>query len=348
MNRRRSAATLGLLAACIVPIVGARAYAHSFDPVLLTLREHQPGVFDVVWKVPGAPILNDATLAPEFPAHCRRIEQFPADSTETSTISFWRIDCGAAGLRGERLAVRGLADLRLDAIVRITWQDGGAVSGALQGEADEFLIPPVARERQDGASTVTVIVSYVRLGIAHIWLGADHLLFVFGLLLLVRSRRVLIETITAFTVAHSIALALAILGVVRVPAAPVEALIALSIVLVATELARSPEALPTLTARYPWVVAFGFGLVHGLGFAGALAEIGLPGDQVPLALFSFNVGVEIGQLGFVLAMLVPLRLFARLVSKWAWARWVPAYAIGAVAVAWALERIERFWMPLRS
>jgi len=113
-------------------------------------------------------------------------------------------------------------------------------------------------------------------------------------------------------------------------------------------LARSPEALPTLTARYPWVVAFGFGLVHGLGFAGALAEIGLPGDQVPLALFSFNVGVEIGQLGFVLAMLVPLRLFARLVSKWAWARWVPAYAIGAVAVAWALERIERFWMPLRS
>jgi len=341
--RPRSFAALGLLT-CAITLVAARgAQAHSFDPALLTLRESRPGVFTVVWKVPGAAALTDAALVPEFPARCRRVEELPSESNETSATSLWRIDCGADGLRGERVVVRGLADLRIDAIVRITWLDGTTTNGALQGEANELVVPP--SRLPTGASIGRVCLSYIRLGIAHIWFGADHLLFVFGLLLLVRSGRALIKTITAFTIAHSLALASAVFGLVRVPPAPVEALIALSIVLVAIELARPVEAPPTLTTRYPWAVAFTFGLVHGLGFAGALSEIGLPADQIPLALLSFNVGVEIGQLAFVVAMWPLLRLFARLVARWAWTRSVPAYAIGALAVAWTLERIERFWLP---
>src|SRR5262249_43100003 len=153
-------------------------------------------------------------------------------------------------------------------------------------------------------SAGAVLSGYVRLGITHILLGADHLLFVLGLLLLVPSLGMLVRTITAFTLAHSVTLGLAVLGLIAVPAAPVEALIAASIVLVALELVRDPGAAPTLGRRAPWAIALGFGLLHGLGFAGALADVGLPADRIPLALLGFNAGVEVGQLAFVAAMLV--------------------------------------------
>ena len=190
-----------------------------------------------------------------------------------------------------------------------------------------------------------VVVTYVMHGIEHILFGMDHLLFVFALILIVRSRRVLLLTVTAFTLAHSITLSLATLGVVHVPGPPVEAAIALSILLLACEIIRLQRGHTSLTARWPWVVAFSFGLLHGFGFASALTEIGLPQGDIPLALFAFNVGVEIGQLIFI----------GLLVGAWACAARIsfsPAlkshalsaatYAIGTAAAFWFVERLTRF------
>ena len=162
-------------------------------------------------------------------------------------------------------------------------------------------------------------------------------------MLLVDGWRMLLKTISAFTVAHSVTLAAAVLGVVHVPPAPVEVMIAMSIVLLALELTRPLDAPPTLARRYPWLIAFVFGLLHGLGFAGALAEVGIPPDRIALALLSFNLGVELGQLAFVMAMLVPVTLARPLAQRWPQVRLVPAYAIGALAVAWTFERVQRFW-----
>jgi hydrogenase/urease accessory protein HupE len=185
-----------------------------------------------------------------------------------------------------------------------------------------------------------VVRDYVGLGIEHILFGIDHLLFVLCLLLLVRGVRKLLTTVTAFTLAHSITLAAATLGFIRVPAAPVEATIALSIVFLASELVRGEAGRSAVTRTYPWLIAFSFGLLHGLGFAGALAEVGLPQREIPLALFAFNVGVELGQLAFVTAVLSLVR-FARIVPLRlpAWAPGAAGYAIGSVAAFWVFARL---------
>ena len=181
------------------------------------------------------------------------------------------------------------------------------------------------------------------LGIEHIWGGVDHLLFVLALLLIVKGLRRVILTITAFTVAHSITLAAATLGYVHVPGAPVEAAIALSIVFVAAEIVHGLQGRPGLTARAPWIVAFTFGLLHGFGFAGALAEVGLPQHAIPVALLFFNVGVELGQLLFVGAVALVVRALGE--ARMTWPRWseaVPAYAIGTVAMFWVIQRVLDF------
>jgi hydrogenase/urease accessory protein HupE len=188
--------------------------------------------------------------------------------------------------------------------------------------------------------------TYTRLGIEHILTGFDHLLFVLALVLLVRGTRRLLWTVTAFTLAHSITLALATLGVIRVPGPPVEATIALSIVFVASEIVQQARGREGLAARKPWLVAFSFGLLHGLGFAGALAEVGLPQNAIPLALLFFNLGVEIGQLLFIAAVLLLARLAQRLAAGRidpARASLVAAYAIGGMASYWVIERVSAFW-----
>jgi hydrogenase/urease accessory protein HupE len=189
-----------------------------------------------------------------------------------------------------------------------------------------------------------VVASYTVLGVEHILLGVDHLLFVAALMMLVRGLRPLLLTITAFTIAHSVTLALATLGLIRVPGPPVEAVIALSIVFVAVEILRRDKGRPSLASERPWMVAFSFGLLHGLGFAGALAEVGLPEASIPLALVFFNVGVEIGQLVFVGVLLVGAALLRRLAGPIPprWATLVPAYAIGGLASFWLIERILAF------
>jgi hypothetical protein len=324
------------LAVVLVLLAGV-AHGHSFDPTLLDMRERESGLFDVVWKPPatrgdeGTPA---RVLSPVFSAACKRVGEITRPSAEGFFV--FRMDCGPHGLRGESIAVAGLAGHPADVIVRIAWADGTTTTSVLRSDATELVVPGVGA----GAPLATVLWRYGELGVEHILEGTDHLAFVLALLLLVRGWKRLVGTITAFTLAHTITLALAVLGVLRVPSAPVEAMIALSIVLVAVEVLRPADRVPTLAHRHPWLVAFLFGLMHGLGFAGALAGLGLPPDQVPAALLAFNVGVEIGQLAFVAVMMLPVLALRRLPR---WAQAVPAYAIGAMAVDWAIERVTAFW-----
>jgi len=325
-------------AGLLVLTLAGLAHAHSFDPALLDLRERGAGVYEVVWKSPVAQgdVGSVGPLVPVFGQACRRVGPPSAPSADVEGVVFFRIDCGPNGLRGQTIGVAGLAHHPSDVVLRIQWMDGSLMTSVLRSGADAFTVPASGT----GAPLGTVIRRYGELGIEHILTGTDHLAFVLGLLLLVKGWRRLLGTITAFTVAHTITLALAVLGVVHVPPAPVEAMIAISIVLVAVEALRPPDGPPDLAHRRPWLVAFLFGLMHGLGFAGALAELGLPADRVPAALLAFNGGVEVGQLAFVAVMIGPVLLLRRMPRA---VQVVPAYAIGAVAVAWTLERITAFW-----
>jgi hypothetical protein len=209
--------------------------------------------------------------------------------------------------------------------VRIEWLNGTTQVELLTPSQPSFTV-------EETPGRADVAISYLRLGIKHILLGIDHLLFVLALMILVAGRRRLVGTITAFTAAHSLTLAAAALGIVRVPQKPVEAII------------RGREGKPGLTAKSPWIVAFIFGLLHGFGFAGALAEVGLPPQAIPLALLFFNVGVELGQLLFIGAVgvvVVAMRRLAVPSPTWVWR--IPAYGIGAVAAMWTLERVAGFW-----
>ncbi len=335
--------------------VAAAVAAHSFEPLLFDVRERAPGVFDVRWRLPGPGaglvISGDTALSAALPPHCRRVDEAPgAASTDQPTFlapgaaptedTTWRVDCGPDGLRGYTVGVDGLAGGRADAVLRIVWRDGETLTTVLHGGAPAIMVPPGRDGVSGGAPASAVFGRYLQLGIEHILFGFDHLLFVFGLLLLVDSTATLVKTVSAFTVAHSVSLALAVLGVVHVSPALVETLIAASIVLLAAELARPAVQPAHLTRRAPWVVAFAFGLLHGLGFAGALAEIGVPANHIALALLSFNLGVEIGQLVFVLAMAAPVAVAARIRWPWPELRLVPVYAMGALAMLWTLERLQ--------
>jgi hydrogenase/urease accessory protein HupE len=249
----------------------------------------------------------------------------------------WRVDCGAEGLVGKRIGVDGLAFAKTDALVRLELADGRALDTVLRAREPELVVP--AREAH-----LWLASRYVTLGVEHILTGYDHLLFVFGLLLLAAGTRQLIATITAFTLGHSVTLTLAVLDVARVPAAPVEVLIAFSIFVLAVELARGDRAeTSTLMQRRPWLMALAFGFLHGLGFAGTLRAAGLPAQAIPLALFGFNVGIELGQLAFVLAVLA-LTALARPATRRlpAWTTAVPVYAMGSLAACWVIERALPF------
>jgi hydrogenase/urease accessory protein HupE len=254
-----------------------------------------------------------------------------------SLVERWLIEVDG-GLAGRRIEFVGLQATITDVLVRVQTRDG-AVSTSLVRPSQAWIEIAAAR------GPAAVAGAYLMHGVEHILFGFDHLLFVLALILIVRSGRVLLWTITAFTLAHSITLSLATLGVVEVPAPPVEAAIALSIVLLACEIIRLRRGQTSLTARWPWLVAFAFGLLHGLGFAGALTEIGLPQGDIPLALFAFNVGVEIGQLIFVAAVLGLLACIRRIDFPLAVERHalsIATYAIGTMAAFWFIERLAGF------
>lgn len=304
------------------------ARAHAFEPAVLTLRERAPGTYDIRQDLPRS---LPVTLTVDYPAPCT-----PDPAGE-------RLRCGTSGLAGRPLRVRAQAQVPLDVLVVLFPRDGKPVSGIVGGGSGEIVLgaaeTPGAPAPPPGARAAAR--QYLRLGIAHILSGTDHLLLVLGLLLLVGTPRGVVRTVTAFTLAHSLTLALAALGVLSPPAALVEVLIALSLVCLARELVEDrPDS---LGRRFPESLAFLFGLLHGLGFAGALAEVGLPRTQLTLALLSFNVGVELGQLAFVLLCALVLRGIRRLGAGPFYLSQMPAYAIGAVAAAWSLERGMRLF-----
>ncbi len=317
-----------------VTLAPTRSGAHPLDPALLELRESRDGQVAVLWRVPRAQP-TATPLRPVLPGRCvERSAPSIGESSGPHLTSRWRVDCGVQGLVGERVGVDGLRERRTDALVRIVLADGRLIQTVLRGDQAVLTVP--AR-----VSRLDVARDYLRLGFEHILTGLDHLLFVFGLVLLVRGRRRLLWTITAFTVGHSVTLSLAVLGIVRIPRAPVEALIAVTIFVVAVELTREQPAPEGWMRRTPWAMAFVFGLLHGLGFAGALAQVGLPAHEIPLALFAFNLGIELGQLLFVGVVLAARALLGALPMRWpkASAR-LPAYAIGSLAAFWVIDRVR--------
>jgi hydrogenase/urease accessory protein HupE len=325
-----------LLACCFASIT----HADVFRPAYLELREAGQDasgtvLYDVMWK---RPTLGDSRLAIQirFPQGTTQVTAPQGVFNDTAYIERWRIS-RAGGLTGQTLTIDGIVGGITDVMVRIERQDGTSQVERLLPQSPQFTVLAAT-------GTAEVAWSYLVLGVEHILGGIDHLLFVLALLLIVRGGQRILMTITAFTVAHSITLVSATLGWMHVPGPPVEAMIALSIVFVAAEIVRGLRGRPGLTASAPWIVAFSFGLLHGFGFAGALAQVGLPQKAVPLALLTFNVGVEVGQLMFV-ALAVGVRAaMSRLPApKQAWMSFATPYAIGCVAMFWMIERVAAFF-----
>ena len=318
MRPYRSLALLALLlVSLLVGLAPRSAVAHDLRPATLRLVEHEDGRVGIHWTPPVQANAVLEGVQPVYPQHCERLE--PS-----------QLDCGQAGLRGT-LTIAGLEASSVEVIVQVE-RPTGAVSITALREQNPSL--ELGESRTRGARW-QLFLAYLGIGVEHIMLGFDHVLFVLGLLFLVGFERKLVWTITAFTLAHSLTLACSVLDILRLPIAPVEAVIALSILLVTAE---ACDDRPTLTRRAPWAVAFAFGLLHGFGFAGALREIGLPEAQLGLSLFAFNLGVELGQLAIVALCLVVARLLARR-SEWATKLRGPAlYVMGIVAAYWAIER----------
>jgi hydrogenase/urease accessory protein HupE len=295
------------------------ALAHPLDTASLSLSELEPGLFSVSFRA-GSPALQRELVTPVvYPSSCR---------SEGA-----RLDCRPRGLSGS-LQFPWLEGTLTRLMVDIQWADGTRLLRVVTASAPSLTVygPSPAGLR----SLSPLIADYIWLGVEHILGGFDHLFFVIALTFLVQRRGPLLATITAFTLAHSLTLGATALGLLEVPAPPVEAMIALSIVLVCAECLRPGDS---LTRRAPWLVAFAFGLLHGLGFASALLDIGLPERHVPSALLSFNVGVELGQLA-VIGVVFALRALARRASfRAAWAPRALLYAMGSIAAAWSLDRL---------
>ncbi len=305
--------------------------AHKLAPSLLEIREDGAnGDYAVSWKTPRF-TPTPVPIVPRLPDVCQDVGGREAAYEGTGVRVRWRAHC-AETLSGAVLHIDGLAENQSAALVRVEWIGGSVSQGLLNGSEQGFRVPAPA-------GPLEVARDYLALGFGHILGGADHLLFVLGLLMLARDGRQLVFTVTAFTAGHSVTLGLAALGVLQYPVDLVEFGIALSIFVVALELARGDTGNSHLLRRYPWGGAALFGLLHGMGFAGALRDAGLPGGEIPLALLSFNVGIEAGQLAFVAVAIAAGALFRR--SAFAgqrWLSWVPVYLIGVLSAYWCIER----------
>lgn len=328
------------LAALGVAVLGLALPAHAdvFRPAYLQLQQLDRETYDVKWRVPALDAQTTLRVKPVFPPGTLEISPRHAVFTGGALTQRWRVRV-PGGLEGKPITFTGLAATNLDVLVRVERADRTEQLARILTMSPSFTL-------RQSPGAFEVVRTYTVLGIGHILTGVDHLLFVLALVMIVPDRRRLIVTITAFTIAHSISLALATLQIVHVPGPPVEATIALSIVFVAAEILRLRHGHEGLAVRKPWVIAFSFGLLHGLGFAGALAEVGLPQNSIPLALLCFNVGVEIGQLLFIGAVLGAVALYKRVLPRALDPRWTvvaPAYAIGAIASYWVIQRTAAFW-----
>jgi hydrogenase/urease accessory protein HupE len=301
-------------------LVSGAAWSHELDSASLSLTQIEGGNFAVRWHASSRTLNEALGTAASFPRPCR--------------LEGARLACGPAGLVGE-IAFPWLEGTLTRVVVDVEWRNGTRllrVASPGSPSVRIYGIPTTGLR-----ALAPIVVDYTSLGVEHILTGFDHLLFVVALTLLVRRGRQLLATITAFTLAHSVSLALTVLGLVHVPSPPVEASIALSIVLVCGECLRPTES---LTRRAPWAVAFAFGLLHGLGFASALLDLGVPEQHVPTALLCFNLGVELGQLAIIAAVIGLRWLVKRLHVARAWMRPVLIYGMGSLAAFWSIDRLR--------
>jgi hydrogenase/urease accessory protein HupE len=271
-------------------------------------------------------------IRPAFPTECSDLVPPAQQQLPGALLERRSLDCGEAGLAGKDIRIEGLAATLTDVLVRVVHDDGRTQTKLVQPHDPAVVVGGTP-------SWLQLAQTYTRLGVEHILLGIDHLLFVLGLLLIVGDRWMLIKTVTSFTVAHSITLAVATLGYASAPLPPLNVAIALSILFLGPEIVRTWRGESSLTIRHPWVVAFAFGLLHGFGFASGLSTLGLPRAEIPLALLLFNVGVELGQIGFVLLVLALERSFRILQVRWPqWAELAPGYAVGSLGAYWTVQR----------
>jgi hydrogenase/urease accessory protein HupE len=323
---------------------GHAAQADELRPGYLELRETASDTYNMLFKIPALGDDRRLAIYVHLPEGTHDAAP-PRSAFSRGAYSERRTIRRAGGMAGQVVSIEGLSATSTDVLVRIENLAGATQTERLSPTKTAFVV-------QTTPGAWEVAATYLRLGIEHILFGFDHLLFVLALVILVRDWRGAAITVTAFTVAHSLTLAAATLGLINVAGPPVEAVIALSILLVAAEIVNARRRNPSLTAGRPSLVAFAFGLLHGLGFAGALAEVGLPHHAIPIALLFFNLGVEIGQLAFVAAVLSIGWLLRHMASL----RFEPvrvqrtvdgidiaaAYAIGAVAAFWLIERTTAF------
>lgn len=321
---------LALFAACLLALVQP-AGAHEIRPAFLQIDEVAPQRYELLWKVPTRDgMVQD--IRPAFDPGLALTAR-PGETLVEGYVIFRYGLTGPTGLPGTVLRIDNLDRSTIDTLVNVSLLDGTHHSFLLRPRDNAVTIPQTP-------TAGAVVLTYTRLGVQHILEGVDHLAFVAALMLIVRGWPMLLKTVTAFTIAHSITLALATFGYVSMPPPPVETLIALSIVLVAVEAVRLRRGQRSIATRWPWMVAFAFGLLHGFGFAGALVEIGLPQTDIPLALLCFNVGVELGQLAFIALLLGLVALLRRLVTLPQTVPIAAAYSIGTIATFWVFERLD--------
>jgi len=320
-------------AIALLLLTAGSAAGHPMAPSLLDLRSAPDGAVRVLWKTPLRSPDPGSAPAPRLPEACRALTRREIAREKTALTTRWTVRCGPEGLAGTDVGVSGLTARGAGAVLRVDTGDGNVLRALLDAKRPTVRVP----ERSGWRG---VILDYLRLGIEHLWFGLDHVLFVLGLLLLIGGHRALLVTLTAFTLGHSATLAVVTLGWASVPSAPVEAAIAATLVALALDLVPRARNRRGLFGAHPERVAALFGLLHGLGFASALTGVGLPRGDVLPALAAFNVGIELGQIGLVAAALAAGALFRPLLSALPphGVRAAAAYALGAVASFWLLDR----------
>ena len=328
-----------LLVLCVLLGASTSVRADEFKPAYLQLTQVDHETYDVLWKIPAIDESTTLKVAPQFPDGSEELAPRRGTYARGVTVQRWRIRV-PGGLDGKAIGFTNLSATRIDVLARLVRLDGTVQLERVLPSRPRFVGRP-------SIGRLEVVRTYCVLGIEHILTGFDHLLYVLAMLIIVRGWRRIVATMSAFTATHSLTLTAAALGWVHVPQPPVEACIALSILFVAREIVQVHRGRPGLTTRWPWAVSFAFGLMHGFGFAGALAEVGLPQSSIPIALLFFNVGVEIGQLLFVVAVVAVIRAGWRAAQQfrlpqpvWLWR--IPSYGIGGLASFWLVQRVLSF------
>jgi len=328
-----------LVAIALLLDPAAPARADEFKPGYLQITQLDHETYEVLWKIPAIDESTPLKVKPRFPDGTEALTPVRSTFSRGITVQRWRIRV-PDGLQGKAIVFSRLSETRIDVLARLVRLDGSV-------QLERILPVNPSFVGRSSPGRLEVVRTYTVLGIEHILSGFEHLLFVLALVLLVQGTRRLVATITAFTAAHSLTLAGATLGWVQVPGPPVEASIALSIVFVAAEVVHTRQGRYSVTQHHPWLVAFTFGLLHGFGFASALAEVGLPQSSIPIALLFFNGGVEIGQLLFVGGVLAVMTVGSRAgqrhrLAQPAWLWRIAPYAVGGLASFWLVERVAAF------